>query len=206
MCKGLIKIRIVYLISTIVIVLSMTGSVLAIDHWWHGGVSANVNNPANWTDRNASTEPTTPTGNPRDIVRIGGSWDSEDLNDNSVLDAGEDLNGNGVIDDPDPNSGIGWGGYYGADGGGIDLPVDPVLSDTYVSRTGTAEGGWWFVLNAPNILTLEDGAFLIMDEENCNLRNGGRLEVQGRSATGGPSLITARRFRIAEHGSVPAVW
>jgi hypothetical protein len=200
---GFIKMRIVCLISAIVIVLSMTGSVLAIDHWWHGGTSDDVNDPANWTDRNASTEPTTPTGDPRDIVRVGASWDSEDLNGNGVLDPGEDLNGNGIIDDPDPNSGIGYGGYYGS-GAGIDVPVDPVLNTTYVSRTGGAKGGWWFVLNAPNILTLRDGAFLIMDQENCNLRNGGRLEVQGRSSTNGPSLITARRFRIAENGSIGA--
>ena len=72
---------------------------LAIDHCWHGGISANVNDPVNWTDRNTSTEPTTPTGYPRDIVRIRNSWDSEDLNGNGVLDAGEDLNGNGIIDD-----------------------------------------------------------------------------------------------------------
>jgi hypothetical protein len=82
--------------------------------------------------------------------------------------------------------------------------VNPVLSETYVSRNGTPEAGWWFVLNAPNILTLEDGAFMIMTEANCNLRNGGRLEVQGRSDTDGPSLITAGSFRIAENGSIAA--
>jgi hypothetical protein len=201
MCRKSFKKKISVSILVVFFVLSITKPLLAIDHWWHGGVSANVNDPANWTDRDASTEPTTPTGNPRDIVRIGGSWDSEDLNGNGVLDPGEDLNGNGVIDDPDPDSGVGYGGYYGS-GGGIDLAVDPVLNTTYVSRTGGAEGGWWFVLNAPNILTLRDGAFLIMDEENCNLRNGGRLEVQGRSSTGGPSLVVARRFRIAENGSI----
>jgi hypothetical protein len=161
-----------------------------------------VNDPANWTDRDATTEPRTPTGNPYDIVRIGNSWASEDLNGNGILDPGEDLNGNGIIDNPLPDSSDpGWGGYYG--GGGIDLAVDPVLRDTYVSSTGTAEGGWWFVLNAPNILTLEDGAFLIMSRDNCNLRNGGRLEVQGRSDTDGPSLIVAKGFRIAENGAIP---
>ncbi|UCE49581.1 MAG: discoidin domain-containing protein, partial [Phycisphaerales bacterium] len=200
MCKLLRK-RIRAFVFVCFIALNMTGPVLAIDHWWHGGVSANVNDPNNWTDRDAATDPTTPTGDPRDIVRIGGSWDSEDLNGNGLLDPGEDLNGNGVIDDPNPNFGVGYGGYHGS-GGGIDLPVDPVLSSTYVSRTGGAEGGWWFVLNWPNILTLKDGAFLIMDEENCNLRNGGRLEVQGRSNMGGPSLITAGHFRMAEHGSI----
>jgi len=185
---------------------------LAVDHWWHGGVSNNVNDPANWTDRNAATEPTTPgadpSGSPYDIVRIGASWGSEDLNGNGVLDPGEDLNGNGIIDDPVSPNVVGYGGYYGTYGdppvvgGGVDVAVDPVLSDTYVSRYGTPYGGWWFVLNAPNILTLKDGAFLIMNRENCNLRNGGRLEVQGRSKTGGPSLIVARRFRIAENGSI----
>lgn len=195
------------LLLMIVALLSMNGSLLAIDHWWHGGVSADVNDPANWTDRDAATDPTTPTGDPRDIVRIGGSWGSEDLNVNSVLDPGEDLNGNGVIDDPVPPNVIGYGGYIGiygdpaADGGGLDLAVDAVLSETYVSRTSTEEGGWWFVLNAPNKLTLEDGAFLIMSGENSNIRNGGRIEVQGRSDTDGASLIVARQFRIAENGS-----
>ncbi|MBP8304361.1 MAG: hypothetical protein KBE04_09565 [Phycisphaerae bacterium] len=190
------------------VLLCVNGVGLAIDHYWHGGVSANVNDPANWTDRNASTPPTTPTGDPYDIVRIGCAWGSEDLNGNGVLDLGEDLNGNGVIDDPVPPNVISYGGYYGTygdppvTGGGLDLAVDPVLSDTYVSRTGGERGGWWFVANAPNILTLKDGASLIMSRENCNLRNGGRLEVQGRSSTGGPSLIVARRFRIAENGSI----
>src|SRR4030042_5779045 len=133
MFKGLFEMRNVLMVSVIVLVLGMTGPALAIDHWWHGGISANVNDPANWTDRNASTAPTTPTGDPRDIVRIGGSWDSEDLNGNGVLDEGEDLNGNGVIDDPDPSSAVGTGGYYGA-GGGIDLLVEPVFGDTAVSR------------------------------------------------------------------------
>ncbi len=183
------------------VLLSVSGSVLATDVWWHGGVSANVNDPANWTDRNAATAPTTPTGDPYDIVRIGASWDSEDLNNNGVLDPGEDLNGNGVIDDPDPNSGVGYGGWYGG-GGGVVLAVNPVLDTTYVSRTGTARGGWWFVLNTPNILTLKNGAFLIMSRQDCNLRNGGRLEVQGRSATDGPSLVIPRRFRIAENGAI----
>ncbi|MBN2181307.1 MAG: hypothetical protein JW715_05290, partial [Sedimentisphaerales bacterium] len=187
-----------------VVLLSMTGSVFAIDHWWHGGVSDDLNDPANWTDRDASTDPTTPTGPSRtDIVRIGGSWDSEDLNGNGILDPGEDLNGNGLIDDPnpDPNEGIGWGGYYGT-GGGIDLDVDPVLRNTYVSRDGLNSIGWLFVLNAPNILTLEDGAFLIISRQDSNLRNGGRIEVQGRSDTDGPSLVVPHSFRIAENGSV----
>ena len=195
------------LILITLVLFNVNGLVFAqsIDHWWHGGVSADVNDPANWTDRDAATDPTTPsaiTGTSNyDIVRIGGSWDSEDLNGNGVLDPGEDLNGNGVIDDPDPSSGIGYGGYYG-EGGGIDLAVDPVLSETYVSRRGDEFGGWWFVLNAPNILTLEDGAYLVMNRDNCNLRNGGRLEVQGRSDTDGPSLIVAKQFRIAENGSI----
>jgi hypothetical protein len=186
-----------------VALLSVNGSVLAIDHWWHGGVSDDLNDPANWTDRDASTPPTTPTGPSRtDIVRIGGSWDSEDLDGNGILDPGEDLNGNGLIDDPDPNSGVGWGGYYG-EGGGIDLAVDPVLRDTYVSRDGLNSIGWLFVLNAPNILTLEDGAFLIISRQDSNIRNGGRIEVQGRSDTDGPSLLVPHSFRIAENGSVP---
>jgi hypothetical protein len=202
MCKGLVKMRMIYLISAIVVLLSMTGRVLAIDHWWVGGVSNNLNDPANWTDRDAATPPTTPTGPSRtDIVRIGASWGSEDLNGNGVLDPGEDLNGNGIIDNPDPNSGVGYGGYYG-DGGGIDLLVDPVLRDTYVSRSGLSSIGWLFVLNAPNILTLEDGAFLIFSRQDSNIRNGGRIEVQGRSSTGGPSLVMAKQFRIAENGSI----
>ncbi len=186
----------------------MNGSVSAIDHWWHGGVSADVNDPANWTDRNASNDPTAPgappSGTPHEIVRIGASWSSEDLNGNGTLDAGEDLNGNGVIDThqwalDEP----GWGGYYSEDGRGVDLDVDPVLSETYVSRNGDSYGGWWFVLNAPNILTLEDGAYLVMNRDNNNLRNGGRLEVQGRSDEDGPSLVTAKQFRISENGSLP---
>ncbi len=211
MCRKLLERKISVSIFVIFIAVGMSSPLLAVDHWWHGGFSSNINDPANWTDRDASTSPTTPTGDPRDIVRIGGSWGSEDLNGNGRLDAGEDLNGNGIIDDPVPDNIIGWGGYYGSyvqggnlvDGGGVDLPADPVLSETYVSRNGTAEGGWWFVLNSPNILTLTDGAFLIMDEENCNIRNGGRIEIQGRSETGGPSLITAGHFRIAENGSIP---
>ena len=196
------------LLLSVVALLSMSGSVLATDHWWHGGTSADVNDAANWTDRNAATV-TSPQGG--DIVRIGGSWGSEDLNLNGVLDAGEDLNGNDVIDDPVPTNVIGYGGYFGTYGdppvvgGGLDLAVDPVLSETYVSGNGDENGGWWFVLNAPNILTLEDGALLIMERDNCNLRNGGRLEVKGRSdeyETNGPSLIVAKQFRIAENGSV----
>ena len=179
----------------------------AADHWWHGGVSVDVNDPANWTDRNAATDPTAPGSNPGgtsyNIVRIGASWASEDLNGNSTLDPGEDLNGNSVIDDDQWSSADpGYGGYYTEDGRGIDVPVDPVLSATYVSQNGDSYGGWWFVLNAPNILTLEDGAYLIMNRDNCNLRNGGRLEVQGHSDPDGPSLILSKQFRIAENGSV----
>ena len=78
--------------------------------WWHGGISNDLNDPLNWTDLDASTDPATPTGFVRDIIRIGAGWGSEDLNSNGVLDAGEDLNDNGVIDSI---SGLGWGGYYG---------------------------------------------------------------------------------------------
>jgi hypothetical protein len=188
-----------------VVLLSVNGSVFADNYWWHGGVSDDLNDPNNWTDRDASTPPGTPTGpSNTDIVRIGGSWDSEDLDGNGILDPGEDLNGNGIIDDPnpDPNEGIGWGGYYGV-GGGIDLAVDPVLRETYVSRDGLNSIGWLFVLNWPNILTLEDGAFLIVSRQDGNIRNGGRIEVQGHSDTDGPSLIVSKQFRIAENGSVP---
>jgi len=208
MCKKLLMKKSNLQVIMVVVVLCLTAPVLAVDHWWHGGVSANMNDPANWTDRDTATDPTAPTGtNVRDIVRIGGAWGSEDLDGDGVLDPGEDLNGNGVIDDPVPPNVVGYGGYYSGlhdenPGGGYDVPVDPVLSETYVSRNGTPEAGWWFILNAPNILTLEDGAFMIMTEANCNLRNGGRLEVQGRSDTGGPSLITAGSFRIAENGSI----
>ena len=30
-----------------VVLLSVNGPVLAVDHWWHGGISSNVNDPAN---------------------------------------------------------------------------------------------------------------------------------------------------------------
>lgn len=166
--------------------------------WWHGGISNDLNDPLNWTDRDASTDPATPTGTVRDIIRIGAGWGSEDLNSNGILDTGEDLNDNGVIDSI---SGVGWGGYYG-DGFGVDLDSDPVLREEYVSRSGDSTIGWLFVVNAPNILTLEDSALLIVKRINSNLRNGGRLEVQGRSAAGGPSLKLAREFRIAENGAV----
>ena len=188
----------------------------AVDYWWHGGVSSDPNIPANWTDRSAITAPSTPAGFPPgggfDTVRIGASWGSEDLNQNGVLNIGEDLNGNGVIDDPVPPNIVGFGGWYGSyipvgetnlvNGGGMDLPRDVVLTNTYVARTGDAYGGWWLIVNAPNRLTLENGAFLIMSRDNCSLRNGGSLVVRGRNATNGPSLIVANDFRIAEEGSV----
>ena len=167
--------------------------------WWHGGISNDMNDPLNWTDRDASTDPATPTGKVRDIIRIGAGWGSEDLNSNSVLDPGEDLNANEVIDSTD---GLGWGGYYGEPGFGVDLDVDPVLSGEYVSRSGDSTIGWLFIVNAPNIMTLEDSALLIVKRVNSNLRNGGRLMVKGRSASGGPSLKLAREFRIAENGAV----
>lgn len=169
------------------------------DFWWHGGISNDLNDPLNWTDLDASTDPATPTGKVPDIVRIGAGWGSEDLNSNGVLDPGEDLNANGVIDSTD---GLGYGGYYGEPGFGVDLDVDPVLSEEYVSRSGDSTIGWMFIVNAPNILTLEDSALLIVKRVNSNLRNGGRLMVKGRSASGGPSLKLARQFRIAENGSV----
>lgn len=82
--------------------------------------------------------------------------------------------------------------------------TQPVLSTTYPSPDGNSYGGWWFVLNN-NILTLEDGAYLVMNRENCNLRNGGKIKIKGRSdelKPSGPSLIVAGNFRIAANGSV----
>jgi len=82
------------------------------------------------------------------------------------------------------------------------LSVPPVLSTTYVSPDGDSYGGWWFVLNN-NILSLQNSAYLVLNRDNCNLRNGGKLEVQGRSDKDGPSLVLTYNFRIAENGSDP---
>jgi hypothetical protein len=78
----------------------------------------------------------------------------------------------------------------------------PVLTSEWVSRAGDTSAGWWFVLGVgnQNTLTIGDGAYIEWSHNDCNLRNGGILRVIGRRTGGGPSLVIAPRFRLANNG------
>ncbi len=67
MCERQIRNKSVFLTAILVAVLGVTGSALAVDHFWTGAVSRDAADPRNWD--NGSATPTLPSSS--DIVRIG---------------------------------------------------------------------------------------------------------------------------------------